>query len=227
MKKIGMIVAVLQEIDTLFQRLGAPLDTDTPAGYEVHRYLVAGNEIYVIPSGAGELAAAASTQLLISTYQVDLIVNFGVCGGLTSDMGLTRSVVVRDVVHYDFDATAFLGGCIGQYPGYPNAFIPAPSELVDLATSIESTLKPVVCASADKFVEDPAIKQGLHKTFGAEICEMEAAGILLTANRCGVPALLIKAVSDSVSGDAGQFEQMVHEAASTCLKVLLRILETL
>lgn len=227
MKKIGMIVAVLQEIDTLFQHLGAPLDTDTPAGYEVHRYLVSGNEIYVVPSGAGELAAAASTQLLISTYHVDLIVNFGVCGGLTPDMSLTQSVVVRDVIHYDFDATAFLGGCVGQYPGYPTAFIPASSDLVALALSTEPALKPVVCASADKFVEDPTMKQQLHKTFGAEICEMEAAGILLTANRCHVPALLMKAVSDSVNGDAGQFEQMVHEAAATCLKVLLRILDTL
>ena len=227
MKKIGMIVAVLQEIDALFQQLGAPLDTHSPVGYEVHRYLVSGNEIYVVPSGAGELAAAASTQLLISTYQVDLIVNFGVCGGLTSDMGLTQSVVVRDVIHYDFDATAFLGGCIGQYPGYPTAFIPAPADLVELAIATEPTLKPVICASADKFVEDPAMKQQLYRTFGAEICEMEAAGILLTANRCHVPALLIKAVSDSVTGDAGQFERMVHAAASTCLKVLLRILETL
>lgn len=226
MKKIGMIVAVLQEIDTLFQQLGAPLETDTPAGYEVHRYQVGENEIYVIPSGAGELAAAASTQLLISTYAVDLIVNFGVCGGLTPDMRLTQSVVVRDVIHYDFDATAFLGGSVGQYPGYPTAFIPAPADLVSRVIATEPSLKPVICASADKFVEDPAMKQQLHQTFGAEICEMEAAGILVTANRCGVPALLIKAVSDSVNGDAGQFEAMVHEAASTCLNVLLQILKT-
>ncbi len=53
---------------------------------------------------------------------------------------------------------------------------------------------------------------------------MEAAGILLTANRCGVPALLVKAVSDSMGGGAQEFKRMASESARACIQVVLRLI---
>ena len=49
----------------------------------------------------------------------------------------------------------------------------------------------------------------------------------MTAQRCGVPALLLKAVSDSVSGDADEYAAMVHASAEVCLRVLLEILRSM
>ena len=39
---------------------------------------------------------------------------------------------------------------------------------------------PVVCASGDKFIADSEQKIKVHEMFDADICEMEAAGIVLT-----------------------------------------------
>ena len=222
--KIGMIVAIPEEIDALFRSCGAPLGTEEASGYTIFCYEIGGNTVYVAGSGAGEIAASATTQYLITKFGVELLVNFGVCGGLTADMGLQRTVVVEKAVHYDFDASPFDGSLPGQYLAYPDVYIPATAELVRLACMAEPELKPVICASADKFVVDPAIKADLHNRFGAEICEMEAAGILLTAHRNGVPALLLKGVSDSVTGDAGEYAAMVHASAEVCLRVQLEIL---
>ena len=221
---IGMIVAVQEEIDTLLRACGEPRGTAEAPGYTVYRYDVGGNRIFVAGSGAGEIAAAATAQYLISACGAELLVNFGVCGGLTAEMGLMRTVVVEKAVHYDFDASPFYRILPCQYPDYPEIYLPATPALVAAACRTVPSLKPVVCASGDKFIEDPAVKARLHRDYGAEICEMEAAGILLTARRNGVPALLLKGVSDSVTGDAGEYAAMVHASAEVCLRVLLEIL---
>lgn len=224
---IGMIVAIPEEIDALFRSCGEPRGTEQAAGYTVYCYEINGNQIFVAGSGAGEIAASATAQYLITKYNVSLLVNFGVCGGLTADMRLQRTILVEKAVHYDFDASPFYKIAPARYPDYPDIYIPATASLVALASQTEPTLKPVICASGDKFIEDPAIKEKLHRDYGAEICEMESAGILLTANRNQIPALLIKGVSDSVSGNAEEFAAMVHESAEVCVRVLLKILNSL
>ena len=222
--KIGMIVAVREEIDALLRTCGAPLGAEECPGYTVFQYALDGHRIFVVESGAGEISAASAAQFLITKYSAELLVNFGVCGGLTDGMALTRTVVVEKAVHYDFDASPFYHIPPCQYPDYAEIYLPATPALVAAACNAVPTLKPVICASGDKFVEDPALKAHLHRAYGAEICEMEAAGILLTAHRNQVPVLLLKAVSDSVSGDAGEYAAMVHDAAAVCLRVLLQIL---
>ena len=63
-------------------------------------------------------------------------------------------------------------------------------------------------------------KRALHETYGAHICEMEAAGIVLTCDRAGVPCLLLKIVSDGITGGAEEFQATKAEAAEkvTALK---------
>lgn len=221
---IGMIVAIPAEVDALLKTCGTPLGTDEVPGYTVYRYEIAGNRVFAVGSGAGEISAAAAVQFLITKYGVQRIVNFGVVGGLTEEMGLCRTAVVEKAVHYDFDASPFDGSMPGQYMQFPDVYIPAFPELVRLALETEPSLKPAVIASADRFVEDRALKARLRGQYGADICDMESAGILLTAHRNKVPALLIKAVSDSAGGDANEFAKTLHVSAETCVKVLLKIL---
>ena len=224
---IGMIVAVAQEVGAMLEKMGKPIKTEVLTGYEVRVYEVNGHSLYVTQSGAGEISAASSTQLLISKYGCEMIVNFGVCGGLTDEMAVTRTAVVEKAVHYDFDTSEFDNCEVGRYMEYPDVYIPATKSLVEKACEIEPSLMKVTCASADKFVGDPDRKRELSASFGAQICEMEAAGILLTANRNGVPALLIKAVSDSVSGGADEFSKLISEAAYICVSTLLKIIKSI
>lgn len=223
--KIGMIVAVLDEINAMLSEMGEPIETITTDGFDIRRYRVSGNDLYVAKSGAGEIYASAATQLLISKYGAELIVNFGICGGLTPEMSLCRTCVVEKVIHYDYDVSAIDGTEVGRYSDLPDVYIPADPKLIELAVSVMPELERVICASADKFVSDPDKKAELHEQFGASICEMESAGILLTANRCGVPALLIKAVSDSVSGGAEEFAKMAVESARVCVRTMMAVIE--
>ncbi|MBO4560215.1 MAG: 5'-methylthioadenosine/S-adenosylhomocysteine nucleosidase [Lachnospiraceae bacterium] len=225
---IGMIVAMPEEMESFLSGIGTAEKTESLPGYEVKSYKINENRIYVVGSGAGEIAAAASAQMLITKYDVDMIVNFGVVGGLTPEMTLSKVVVIDRLVHYDYDASPFYDGLVpGQYPGMDGIYLYPDRRLLELAMSVEPELRPVTCASADKFVEGIAAKSSLHEKFDADICEMEVAGILLTCLRCGVPALFIKAVSDGVTGGAEEFETMIREASGVCAKVVMKLMERL
>ena len=223
---IGMIVAMADELEPFLAACGKAAGTDTLKGYEVRKFEIGENRIYVVGSGAGEIAAASATQMLISRYDVETIVNFGVVGGLTPEMAISDPVVIRRVVHYDYDASPFYRELSpGQYPGETEKYIYTDEKLLNLALSACPELRAVSCASADKFVAGEEAKSALHTQFGADICEMEAAGILLTCKRCDVPALFIKAVSDGVTGGADEFEEMIGRASEVCVKVVLKVIE--
>lgn len=223
MKNIGMIVAV--EMASVLDRYGRPHGEETVCGFRILRYDMAGYTLYVLNSGVGELAAAAAAQLLIDRYEVCLIVNFGVVGGLTEDMGEMRTCVVKKLVHYDFDLSEIDPVEPGKYPEYDSVFIPLDAALVRRALEIAPELKPVVCASADKFIGSPDKKRALHEKYGADICEMEAAGIALTCNRSGVPCLSIKTVSDGVDGGAEAFYAQIRRSSELCLAVTDKIIK--
>ena len=217
MKTIGMLVAV--EIKAVLDRYGDKLCEKETAGYRVMEYKTPEYNLVILKCGAGEIAAAGGTQFLISEYKVDMIINFGVVGGLTPEMAKTKTCVVEQVVHYDFDTSAVDNWEVGRYDDYPTPYIPTTKALVDKAVSLNPDLMPVICASADKFIADPARKAELNRQFGAKICEMEAAGIVLICNRNKVPCLLIKSVSDSIEGGAEEFHNTINEAASMCLDI--------
>lgn len=222
MKNIGMIVAV--EIASVLERYGTPQGEETVWGFKVFRYDMGESRLYVLNSGVGELAAAAAAQLLIDRYEAGLIVNFGVVGGLTQDMGEMRTCVVEKLVHYDFDLSEIDPVEPGRYPGYDSACIPMSPALVEKAVELCPELKRVTCASGDKFVGTAEGKRALHEKYGADICEMEAAGIALTCRRCGVPCLSIKTVSDGVDGGAEAFYAQIRRGSEICLEITDRII---
>ncbi len=225
MKNIGMLVAV--EIQAVLDKFGTKLEELTYCGYTVKKYSTEEYNLYILKCGAGEIAAAAGVQFLITKFDVDLVVNFGVVGGLTPEMAVTHTCIVDKVVHYDFDTSACDDCEVGRYLDQPSLYLPATQQLVEKALEIDPQLKRVICASGDKFIADPKKKEELHKLYGAEICEMEAAAIVLTCNRCKVPCLLIKTVSDSITGGAEEFSKEINRSAALCLDIALRLVETI
>ncbi len=216
------------EIDAVLRRYGNPISDESVCGFRVMKYTVGDNEIIVLNCGIGEIAAAAGTQVLVSVYHADIIVNFGVVGGLCPEMKLAKTCIVKSVVHYDFNLLqSGMTDSECKYRGFDSIYIPTDEGLLTLANSLYPDLKQVVCASADKFVGDPNKKRELHTKYNAHICEMEAAGILLTAIRNGIPCLLIKTVSDSVEGGKEEFVAQCEASADVCMNIVDAILNNI
>ena len=225
MKRIGMLVAV--EMDAVLRRYGTAERVEKRNGFETHLYNMGGYELCVLRSGAGEIAAAAAALLLIDRYEVELLVNFGVVGGLTEEMAQTKTCVVERVVHYDFDTSGYDHCLPGQYAGYPDEYLRPTPALVERAAAICPELKRVTCASADKFVDGQEAKSALQRRWGADICEMEAAAVVLTCDRGGVPCLLIKTVSDGLTQGGEDFGTALEATSTLGLEVADRIIREL
>ena len=226
MKKIGLIVAV--EIESVLNRYGQPIKRQKIDAFDVLIYQVTDNaQLYVVSCGVGEIAAASATQFCISKLKCKMIVNFGIVGGLTDEMSATKTCIVEKVVHYDFDTSDIDTGYVqGQYNDYPDPFIPVTKKLLDKALKLEPTLQKVVLASGDKFVGTTEKKRGLHKQFGAHICDMEGAAVALVCNRNKIPFLMIKCVSDGVL-DSTEFNHYFHKSASICFELTDKIIKNI
>lgn len=224
MKKIGMVAAMTSELNALLEKLNAERISDF-GGKSVLFARAGGKELYILESGVGEILAAAGTQHLISAYGAEVIINFGVCGSLDPRHALQSTVLVSGVIHYEMDTSAVDGTEAGRYFFLPSAVIPTDAGLLSLAKKAAPSIECVLCASGNKFIADEREKTELYEKFGAEVCEMEAAGIALACLNSSVPCLIVKAVSDG--GDAGDYEANLHAAERAYIDLLLGLLEVL
>lgn len=223
MKNIGMVVAV--EIKSVFSKYCDKLENIIIPGYEV--FLLSRNNInlYIIKSGVGQIKAAAATQLLIDEFDIELVVNFGVVGSLTTDLNIAKTCIVNRVVHYDIDTSAVDNIEIGRYIEYPDIYLNTSNKFVKFVSVLYPNLPIVTCASGDKFISDKNEKINLHRQFNADICDMESAAVVLISDINKIPNLIIKTVSDSISGGADEFIQSVNSSADICVNIIDNILQ--
>ena len=221
---IGMVVAMDKEITPFLSSVGDCISKEEKGCFTVFGYELYGKKVYLVRSGIGEIFASSATQMLISEYGVELILNFGVCGSLTKEVGVLDTVIVGGIVHYDFDLSGIDNVAVGQYPNEDSVVLKTDEELVELCKKVMTKSEVVICASADKFVSEKSIKERLYADFGAKVCDMESAGVLLTAKGYGIPFVAIKAVSDG-EGGAEEFNAMVRSASEQYISALKEIIK--
>lgn len=223
---IGIIVATKLERDAFYRVFGKPAMKNLGTGaYEIDQWILMDNKkgtrfIYLIMSGLGEIAAASATQHLIDVFAVDKVINYGVVGSLSEKHQERKVGVVTSIVHYDFDISFGNHYEVGEYPGKGGAFLKPKGDAIP--ASYTQDLDHFVCASADKLVGGGEPKRKLRREFGADICEMEAAGIVLTCNRNNIPCTFIKAISDGVDEDEEAFDDNANEASEACVRLIVK-----
>lgn len=219
-KRIGFVAALEKELAE-FTATFKNAEKIKKGVYEVIFAQCGDKKLYMVQTGVGEISAAGATQFLITAFDVEAIINFGVCGKINKDYKILDTVAVKSAVHYQFDTSAIDDVAPGRYLPFESEFIPTDGELLNLACEVCPSIKQAVCASGDKFVGDEQTKAKLRADFGADVCEMEAAGVLITAIKNGVPALLIKSVSDDC--DAMDFNTYLQKAARAHVELLLKL----
>ncbi len=222
MKKVGLLIAVESELKA-FLESGAEITEETAWGRTVYRTVMGENEVTALCSGCGEIDAAAGTQLLITGYDCQEILNFGVTGALEPALRVEDLFVVRKVCHYDFDTSAIDPVRPHQYLEFPDEFIPLDEALIEKAKAAEPGLRETVVASGDQFVEDRDRKRELN-ALGCQICDMEIAAIARVCAMNRVPCLSIKCISDTFEGGSGDFLTNVRNSAREAFRVLRAVL---
>lgn len=224
-KKIGMVVAI--EMDAIFTHYQSWKEMEAPPGFKLFLVERETYDIYILQTGMGEIAASSGVQFLAAKHSVSSIVNFGVVGGLTTDMKKQKVCLVDRVVHYKYDCSEFMDLAIGQVDGHDSIYLKTTESLVKSAMSIMEGLSLATCCSGDKFISTAEEKQYLHDTFDGDICDMESAGIVLTCEANGIPCLLLKAVADGLADGAAGFYAELQSASLKCLVATDTIMERL
>ena len=221
---IGFVVAMDSEWAPFLDKFGPLVETQVVCGIEFCRFSFKDKSVFLAKCGIGEIAAASATSVLIGHFGCGYIVNFGLVGALGSRIPSGAPVLVRDVVHYDSDITAF-GHPLGAAADMASPFVSADPRLVALVSG-EFSLPALRLASGDKFVSDESFSKKIISDFSADICDMEGAGIALTCARSGVPFTMVKLVSDGADeGAVSSFEDSKQRIVSGCFDIVLFVIE--
>jgi adenosylhomocysteine nucleosidase len=205
---IALMAATEREARPLLTGLAAeeiqqsPFQTWRAAAAEGH------NEVCLVVSGVGKVAAAAATANLLGQSDVDWLINFGACGALVDRGDLVPGALCQAAQAVEGD---HLG--MGDRPADP----------VDCHLLEKEGLAPVVLVTVDR----PAFAADWRERLATrgQVVDMEGAAVARTAAWFGVPCTLIKGITDT----AGSAERRRLQAHLDCVAAALagKVLESI
>ena len=189
---IGMIYAMTLEIESLLTNENAqPLQT--VAGVPFYKIR---DNVIACAGGVGKVNAAMATQLMISLYQPDLILNAGVAGCFEhAEIG--DLVLAEAFMQHDFDTSN-----IGDEEGFVSTVnrITFPTSDFDKAKAamdkVGMPYRTGLVATGDWFGVDCDRSRHIAEKFHPLLCEMEGCAIAQVCMRNGVKFMSLKSVSD-------------------------------
>lgn len=152
------------------------------------------SDLPVLVTGVGKVCAASSLAAVLARQRPSRIINLGTAGALGE--GLSGTQVVGRVLQHDFDDEGVFG-LTGEHFGEP----------------IELGAEGPVLASGDLFVSGGDRRAQLVAR-GADLVDMEGYAVARVARDFGLPAMLVKEISDRACDSAGRtWKQTLDDCA--------------
>ena len=200
---IGAVIAMQSEANILLDQMKVEREL-TVSGKHVYVGRAFGKDVALCLCGVGKVNAALGTQLLVSKFGVEKIVNFGVSGGLNADTKLCEVYQISAAVQFDFDLTELNGTKMGTLDEYQENYL--------TCNQFKAAFSKKKLGTADRFNDSKADYALLTEELSADIRDMEGAAIVQAAYYAQLPVYLIKAISD-VAGSGSTTEQYLTNRA--------------
>lgn len=228
---IGIIGAMKEEVESLKKEMQLESKT-TKASMDFYEGKLWNHDVVVVVSGIGKVNAAICTQILVDIFDVNMVMNVGVAGGVKSDINPGDIVIASSLVHHDMDCSVF-GDKIGQVPRMDVYDFKCDEKLVNIAKNIvlkDLNHKSVVgiIATGDQFIADNKKVKWLEDTFDASAVEMEGVSIAHVAYQNNIPFIVIRSISDNANTGASiDFEKFVPYAVENSMIFIKGLLESI
>ena len=229
--KAGIIGAMEPEVAILKAKL-INCETSSHAGYTFYQGQIDNNDVVIVQSGIGKVAAALATAILLDRFKPDYIVNTGSAGGFDASLKVGDIVVSSEVRYHDVDLTAF-GYEIGQLPENPAAYIPHETLVTAAKTGINA-LKDIkaitgLITTGDTFMtKDDDITKARKNFPTMAAVEMEGAAIAQTCHQFSVPFVIIRSLSDIAGKESPtSFDEYLETASINSSKLVISMLNAL
>ena len=227
----GIIGALDVEVKDLLSEMDEEY-SETVSGMTFHVGELRGKNVVVVKSGMGKVFSSMCAQTLILRYGVTSIINTGVAGTLSADVGIGDLVVSSETVQHDYEVVE-LGFEPGFIPEIGLLAIPADPTLRDKAVTAISDVSAGtkvftgrIC-TGDMFVSGDESER-IIELFGGLCCEMEGGAIAQVCYVNHVPFVIIRCISDDVNGTTPEdYAKFETEMAHLCANMTMDMLATL
>lgn len=189
--------------------------------------------IVIAKSGIGKIAAARTTQFLISTYNPACLINMGSAGSINSNLDYGDIVISSSCVQIDADCSAF-GTTLGKFQDEDEMYTYADSNLIQKSKKIMEKLldnkysvKLGIIATSDTFIVDNEYKKFIHKIFNADCVEMEGVAVANVCKECSIPFVVIRGISDKLNDEnpVDTYERYKIIASRRCAEFLSKLVK--
>lgn len=219
--RIGVIGAMQMEVDNL-KAVMEDVTTETYSGVEFVSGKYASKDVVVAKCGIGKVFAAICAEAMILKFDVDKIINIGVAGSLTKDLGVLDVAVANNVVQHDMD-TSPLGDPVGLLSGINMVTLDADKDmnvlLCDCLSDKGIKFKKGIIATGDQFVATKEQKDRITGMFDAIAAEMEGGSIGHVCYINNIPFAILRSISDS-EGGAIDYQTFAEKAADQSIEVV-------
>jgi len=226
---IGIIGAIDYELNFFFQQM-IIARTEIIADKTFYVGKIKNHNVVIVKSGIGKVNASITTTILIERFDVRLIINTGVAGGLES-ANIGDIIIASGIAYFDVSLTEIDDVPYGQMGSDPLLVI-TKADFVSKAQKIFDDLgfKYLIgnLVSGDKFVtklRDLAkIKKHVDNIIGVE---MEGMAIALTASKFNRDFISIRGISDIVEApnQSKSYKDVVKDVAAKTSQFVLAFLE--
>ncbi len=238
MSTIGILGAISQEVNGIIERLTNVVE-HTIGQRVYYQGQLNGQDVVVVYSRIGKVAAAATVATLILQFEVEKIAFIGVAGGIHDDVNVGDVVLASQLLQYDMNASPLrpqyeiplLGKAyfqanenwtkqcaieIERFLALPNLHQYIDSSELDKFAITQPKVHIGTIGSADLFVGTQEQKAKIQAALPELLCvEMEGAAVAQVCDEFNIPFIVIRTISDKANHVASfSFEAFIHVISS-------------
>lgn len=223
MRKVGIIGAMRLEIEAYQDVLEHP-KTIEKYGIEFTTGRIGATEVVLAVSGVGKVNAAVVTTVMSLSFHVTELINTGVAGGI--GLKTLTTVVATACCQHDIDTTA-LGDPAGLISGsgFDCVFLETDAKMRGAFFRLIPNAVEGIVATGDAFIADGEKCRAIKENFNAVAVDCESCAILQAAIRLGIPAAVVRAISDGADEKAAMsYQELAAVAAQNAKSAVVRYL---
>ena len=192
------------------------------------------HELILVQSGLGKVNAAVVSTLLIEKFECELLLFSGVAGQIDPGIEIGEVIIGESLIQYDY-GTLKNRELLPFRPGS----IPTGESKNELEYSLDPKIKHKIKVSlpnvrmgiiltGDVFLQCEETQKELFEKYGAQAIDMEGAAVAQVAEQFGIPAIVVRCLSDLAGADSQKLSsKFLNMAAKRSFNTAQRILKVL
>lgn len=224
--KIGIICADDNEVIPVIEAMKVTKITEK-AMLKFYEGKLCGKDVVALYCGVCRVNAAIGTQLLIDMFNVDIVINEGVAGGIDPEVKVFDTVVSTEVTYRDIQE----GVLTDYHPWMKSEWFKSDERLVEIMREVASSVKTKgtirfgKTLTSEYFVDDEG-RDEIISRFDPLSVDMETAGMAHVCYVNEVPFISIRSITDTAehSGSAN-YEENLQEAVLIVRDIVMEFIK--